>query len=96
MFKNFPADAKDVPAMMAWLDRLTANSRGWPGRYFEEFLFVIMVKSYLRGNYLMVHSLSAELPWLKVDFEVRDLFQDENGQVLVQSSYVSITHETFP
>jgi hypothetical protein len=86
LFARLPSNPRDISGVCYWLDRCAIDRQSWPRRFFDEFIFLLLVRGYLNGNYRLVKEVSRQFPWLAVDDEVRALFVNTDGEVVFQKS----------
>jgi hypothetical protein len=85
LFDHYPQDDNDRAAFADWLVKLFGDEQGWPRRYFDEFMFLLIAGYYLQGNNDRVRQLTHDFPRLRVTADVRSHFVDETGTVIFES-----------
>lgn len=83
LFRNYYSG--DAASLATWIEERVADEFGWPGRFFDEFMFLALAGQYLRGNFDFVRQVSRQFPRLRVTARVRDVFVDLKGQLLFES-----------
>jgi len=82
VFHGFPHDPRRVADLLDWIDARCGDEHRWPRQYFDEFLFLMLVKEYLRGNLALVRQLSLQFPRIAVSDGVRSAFVGPDGDVI--------------
>ena len=72
-------------SLSEWIEQTCRIKHSWFQRYPDEFLFLMLVEEYLRGNEDLVRDLSHQFPGLDVRNEVRKLFvSPKTGHLLFE------------
>jgi hypothetical protein len=85
LFDDYPENDDDRAQFADWLVKVFGDKHGWPRRYFDEFMFLLIAGYYLQGNNERVRQLTQEFPRLRVASDVRAHFVDEKGTVIFES-----------
>jgi hypothetical protein len=85
LFDHYPKDDDDRAEFANWLIKVFGEEHGWPRRYFDEFMFLLVAGYYLQGNNERVRQLTRDFPRLRVTAAVRAHFVDETGTVIFES-----------
>jgi hypothetical protein len=86
LLNEAPTAEPSVPKLIAWIDHACGHERGWPRLFFDEFMFLLLIGEYLRGNFEMMAYLSRRFSRLDIRPEVRRLFLGPDGAELFQGS----------
>jgi len=79
LFRGFPHDPRRVADLLDWIEARCGDEHRWPRQYFDEFLFLLLAKEYLRGNLALVRQVSLQFHNLAVAEEVRSAFVGPRG-----------------
>ena len=82
LFRGFPNDPRRVADLLDWIEARSGDEHRWPRHYFDEFLFLMLVKEYLRGHLALVRQVSLQFPRLAVAEDVRSAFVGPDGDVI--------------
>ena len=85
LFENYPKDNPGWERLADWLLMTSDGRHGWPRRYFDELVFLVIAGHYLRGNYPLVRQLTQQFSRIRVEAEVRVLFIDERGNPIFEN-----------
>lgn len=72
-YKTFPTSL-NPKSLCEWIEQTCRIEDHWFRRYPDEFLFLMLVEEYLRGNDQLVLDISHQFPGLDVRNDVRELF----------------------
>lgn len=86
-FAGYPWDPQRVEEVLAWLEAACADRDRWPRRFFDEFVFLVLVKEYIRGHFTLVRQMSEQFSWLAVPEPVRRAFIDAEGKAVFVGRY---------
>jgi hypothetical protein len=79
LFRGFPYDPRRVADLLDWIEARCGDEHRWPRQYFDEFLFLMLAKEYLRGNLTLVRQVSLQFHNLAVADDVRSAFVGPRG-----------------
>ena len=86
LFRGFPYDPGRLDDLLGWIEARAGDRNRWAGIYFDEFLFLVLLRAYLQGNLGFVRHLSRQFPWLAISPEVRALFTGPDGQTVLRGA----------
>ena len=82
LFRSLPQSTRAVDDILDWIAGQCRNRNRWPTLYHDEFVFLLLCKSYVEGDDEYVRHLSRDMSSLMVEQPVRDLFRSRSGEVL--------------
>lgn len=82
LFRGFPHDPRRLDDLLDWIEARCGDKHCWPRQYFDEFLFLMLAKEYLRGNLALVRQVSLQFPNLALSADVRSVFVGPKGDVI--------------
>jgi hypothetical protein len=82
LLRGYPSDARRPGPVIGWIEKTCASPEGWMRQFCDEFLFLLLVTHYLRGNFDIVRELSRQFSWICVSDHVRAMFVDHSGKVI--------------
>ncbi len=89
LFRGFPHDPRRLSDLLDWMETRCGDEHAWPRQYFDEFLFLMLAKDYLRGNLATVRQVSRQFPWLAISDEVRAAFIGPDGETTLRGRWAS-------
>ena len=82
LFRSVPRNERNVRGMLKWIGDRLSDKDQWPNRYHDEFMFLLLCRAYINGDYEYIRRLTRDLPAMRVDESARQLFVSPEGERL--------------
>ena len=76
-------EVRDVEGTLNWINVRLGDIKNWPAKFHDEFMFLLLAKEYIVGDFQFVKTLGHNLACLDIKNEVRKLFVDNQGNELL-------------